>query len=76
MYTDSVETTSLVNDDTLKMYLRELDAVQPLTKDEESDLLRHLRSRDAQAESASRKVRNWARDCSQNRSAAVPKPLR
>lgn len=38
------------------MYLRELDAVQPLTKDEESYLLRQVQSQDAQAESASRRL--------------------
>jgi DNA-directed RNA polymerase sigma subunit (sigma70/sigma32) len=56
MYTDSVAMTSLENDGPLKMYLRELDTIQPLTKDEESDLLRHVRSQDAQAESACRRL--------------------
>jgi RNA polymerase primary sigma factor len=38
--------------DAVKMYLRELAAVPPLTKDEENDLLQQVRTRDEHAEAA------------------------
>jgi len=46
----------LDNDDPLKVYLLELGTVQPLTKDEETDLLQHVRTQDEQAESAGRRL--------------------
>jgi|CZKS01.1.fsa_nt_gi DNA-directed RNA polymerase sigma subunit (sigma70/sigma32) len=56
MYTVPVKMTSLDDDDPLKAYLSELGTVQPLTKDEESNLLQHVRSQDAEAESAARRL--------------------
>ncbi|SRR5258708_2272594 len=56
MYTDSVDTTSLDDDDPLKAYLLELGSIQPLAKDEERDLLQHVKSQEAQSESAARRL--------------------
>ncbi len=42
---------SLDANDPLKFYLRELGSVRPLTRDEETDLLQHVRTQDEQAES-------------------------
>lgn len=42
--------------DPLTFYLRELSAISPLTRGEESDLLRHVRSHDELAESAARSL--------------------
>jgi RNA polymerase primary sigma factor len=56
MYTDSVELTNLDNDDPLKFYLRELATIRPLTKDQETNLLQHVRTQDEQAESAAKRL--------------------
>lgn len=48
--------TNLDDNDPLKVYLRELGTIQPLTKDEETDLLRQWRSQGEQAESAGRRL--------------------
>ena len=56
MYTDPVEMASLDNNDPLKVYLREIGTIQPLAKDEETDLLQQWRSQDEQAESAGRRL--------------------
>jgi DNA-directed RNA polymerase sigma subunit (sigma70/sigma32) len=42
------------NDDSLEMYLREVRAIPPLAKEEETKLLGHVRARDDQSESAAR----------------------
>jgi RNA polymerase primary sigma factor len=47
---------SLDANDPLKVYLRELDTILPLTKDEEADLLQHLLTQDELAESAGRRL--------------------
>ena len=47
---------NLDNNDPLKVYLRELGSVQPLTKDEETDLLQQWRRQDEQAESAGKRL--------------------
>jgi RNA polymerase primary sigma factor len=47
---------SLDANDPLKFYLRELGTIRPLTKDEETDLLRHVRAHDEMAESAARRL--------------------
>ena len=44
------------NNDPLTHYLRELSTIQPLTKDEETDLFRHVRNQDEQAEFAARRL--------------------
>jgi len=43
-------------DDPLKLYLRELATIQPLTRDEEADLLQHVRTQDDQAELATKRL--------------------
>lgn len=48
--------TSVDNNDPLTFYLRELATIQPLTKDEETNLLQRVRSQDEQAESAGRRL--------------------
>jgi DNA-directed RNA polymerase sigma subunit (sigma70/sigma32) len=52
LYTHEVGTTSLDNNDPLKVYLHELAAILPLSSDEEADLSQHVRTQDEQAESA------------------------
>ena len=47
---------NLQNDDPLKVYLRELANIQPLTKNEESKLCRQLGDQDEQAELAARRL--------------------
>jgi RNA polymerase primary sigma factor len=47
---------SLDANDPLKFYLRELGTIRPLTKDEETALLQHVRSQDELAESAARRL--------------------
>jgi len=42
--------------DPLKFYLRELAAIQPLTKDEETALLQHVQAQGELAESAARRL--------------------
>ncbi len=42
--------------DPLKFYLHELGTIQPLTRDEETDLLRHVRTQDELVESAARRL--------------------
>jgi RNA polymerase primary sigma factor len=42
--------------DPLKFYLRELGTIRPLTRDEETDLLQHVRAQDEQAESAAKRL--------------------
>jgi DNA-directed RNA polymerase sigma subunit (sigma70/sigma32) len=48
--------SGLNSNDPLSFYLRELDTIQPLTEDEESELLQHVRSQDEQSEFASRRL--------------------
>jgi RNA polymerase primary sigma factor len=47
---------SLDANDPLKFYLRELSTIRPLTRDEETDLLQHVRSQDELAESAEKRL--------------------
>jgi len=47
---------NLQTDDVVKWYLRELSTIPPLTRDEESTLLLHVRSHDDKAESAARRL--------------------
>jgi DNA-directed RNA polymerase sigma subunit (sigma70/sigma32) len=47
---------NLDNNDRLKIYLRELGNVQPLTKNEETDLLQQWRRQDEQAECAGKRL--------------------
>ena len=47
---------NLQDDDPLKVYLRELANIQPLTKDEESKLCRQLGNQDEQPELAARRL--------------------
>src|SRR5260370_14430266 len=47
---------SLDANDPLKFYLRELATISPLTKDEETALLQHVRTQDQLAESAARRL--------------------
>ena len=47
---------SLDASDALKFYLHELSTIRPLTKDEETDLLQHVRTQDELAESAARRL--------------------
>jgi RNA polymerase primary sigma factor len=47
---------SLDANDPLKFYLRELATIRPLTIDEETDLLQHVRMQDELAESAVRRL--------------------
>lgn len=42
--------------DPLTFYLRELSTISPLTRDEESELLQHVRSHDELAESAAKRL--------------------
>ena len=50
-----MDTARLSDDDPLKVYLRELDTIQPLSREEETDLLRKLRTQ-KEAESATRRL--------------------
>src|SRR5262245_61024659 len=50
-YTGSVVSTSF-DDDPVKVYLRVLSDIPPLTEDEEIELTRHVLASDEQAESA------------------------
>lgn len=43
---------SLDDDDAVKFYLHEVGTIRPLTKDEETELLQHVRTQDEQAECA------------------------
>jgi RNA polymerase primary sigma factor len=45
-----------LDDDPVRVYLREVDAVPPLTKDEETELLRHVLTNDRQAAPAGRRL--------------------
>lgn len=56
VYTDRVELANLSDDDPLKVYLAELDTIQPPTKDEENDLLRDVRDRRETADCAARRL--------------------
>ena len=47
---------SLDANDPLKFYLHELGTIRPLTRDEETDLLQHVRTQDELAESAGRRL--------------------
>ncbi len=47
---------SLDANDPLKFYLNELRTIRPLTRDEETDLLQHVRTQDELAESAARRL--------------------
>ena len=47
---------SLYDDDPVEVYLHEIGTVPPLTKDEEIDLLQHVRAHDQQAESAGKRL--------------------
>ena len=48
--------SSLDPNDPLTWYLRELSSIQPLTEEEEADLLQHTRGHDERAELASRRL--------------------
>ena len=54
-YTDYVDSTSF-DDDPVQVYLREVAAVPPLTKDQEIELSRHVLANDQQAESAGKSL--------------------
>ena len=56
VYTDLVEWGNLSDDDPLKVYLAEIHTIQPLTKGEETDLLRDVRTQGEAAELASRRL--------------------
>jgi DNA-directed RNA polymerase sigma subunit (sigma70/sigma32) len=56
MYTHLMNIAALDNDDSLRFYLSELATIRPLTRDEETELLRHVRTQDEQAESAARRM--------------------
>jgi RNA polymerase primary sigma factor len=56
MYTDSVEMANLDDSNPLKVYLREIGTIQPLTTDEETGLLQQWRKQDEHAESAGRRL--------------------
>ena len=47
---------TLDNDDPLNFYLRELASIRPLTRDEETELLQQVRTQDAQAELAAKRL--------------------
>jgi RNA polymerase primary sigma factor len=47
---------SLNDNDPLKVYLLELGTIRPLTKEEETDLLQHVRTQDELGESAGRRL--------------------
>ncbi len=47
---------SLDANDPLKFYLHELRTIRPLTRDEETDLLQHVRTQDELAESATKRL--------------------
>ena len=47
---------SLDDSDPLKFYLRELNTIRPLTKDEETELLQHVQAQDEQAEFAAKRL--------------------
>jgi RNA polymerase primary sigma factor len=51
-----VNMTIFYSDDPLKVYLHEVGTIQPLTRDEETDLLQHVRTQDEQAELASKRL--------------------
>jgi RNA polymerase primary sigma factor len=48
--------TDVEDNDAVKMYLRELGGVPPLTKDEENALLEHVRIQDEDAEYAGKRL--------------------
>ena len=54
LYTDFVKAPLFSSDDPLEMYLREVRTIPPLTKEDESQLLEHVRAKDDQAEAAAR----------------------
>jgi DNA-directed RNA polymerase sigma subunit (sigma70/sigma32) len=54
LYTDFVNAPLFSNDDPLEMYLREVRTIAPLTKEDETKLLGHVRVRDDQSEVAAR----------------------
>ncbi len=45
-----------MDDDPLKVYLRELHSIPPMTRDEEIDLSQHVRDEGQQAESAGKRL--------------------
>ena len=47
---------SFYDDDRLKLYLQELSMIQPLSKEEESELLQRARAQDVHAESAKKRL--------------------
>jgi RNA polymerase primary sigma factor len=51
-----MDLTDLGNDDPVKLYLREVETILPLTKDEETDLLQQWRSQDERADSVARRL--------------------
>jgi DNA-directed RNA polymerase sigma subunit (sigma70/sigma32) len=56
-YTGTVEMNSSENDnDPVSFYMRELVAIKPLTEEDETELLQHVRSEDEQAAFASRRL--------------------
>jgi RNA polymerase primary sigma factor len=55
MYTVSMDAAGIV-DDPIRVYLREVRAVAPLTQDEEIELSQHILAHDERAESASRRL--------------------
>jgi len=55
MYT-GVNMMSLDANDPLKCYLSEVATIRPLTRDEETNLLQHVRTQDEQAESSARRL--------------------
>jgi DNA-directed RNA polymerase sigma subunit (sigma70/sigma32) len=56
MYNDAMGLTPSDPNDPLSVYLRELDAIQPLTRDEETVLLQHVQSQNDPGESAARRL--------------------
>ncbi len=55
MYTTTVQEVSL-DDDPVRIYLREVCAVPPLTPAEEDDCSRHILARDSEAEYAGKRL--------------------
>jgi DNA-directed RNA polymerase sigma subunit (sigma70/sigma32) len=55
-YTDLVEKTDWDYDNPVSIYLREVNALPPLTQDEELELSEHVRAQDEHAEDAGRRL--------------------
>ena len=51
-----MELTDLGSDDPVRFYLREVETILPLTKDEETDLLQQWRSQDERADLVGRRL--------------------